>query len=323
MPQQNELHVVFGTGAVGLAVMRELLGQGKHVRLVNRSGTAATPAQVEVVKGNAADPASTRQLCQGASVVYNCVNAPYTDWAALLPPMHAAVIQGAAAANAKLVVAENLYMYGPVAGSITEALPARPTTRKGRVRAQLAEELLTAHHRGLVRATAGRASDFFGPQAGVQGIFGDRIIPALLEGRTVMVLGKLDVLHTYTYISDFGKGLVVLGARDEALGQPWHIPNAPTLTTRQMLELFFEQAQLPPRMGSVPDLVVRMLGLVNPPLREVAEMLYEFNAPFVVDSSKFVQAFGDIATPHREAVGQTLEWFRQRANGSRIATSAP
>jgi len=188
MPQQNELHVVFGTGAVGLAVMRELLGQGKPVRLVNRSGTAATPAQAELVKGNAADPASTRQLCQGASVVYNCVNAPYTDWAALLPPMHTAIIQGAAAANAKLVVAENLYMYGPVAGPISEALPARPTTRKGRVRAQLAEELLTAHHSGLVRATAGRASDFFGPQAGVQGIFGDRIIPALLEGRTVTVL---------------------------------------------------------------------------------------------------------------------------------------
>ena len=80
-----------------------------------------------------------------------------------------------------------------------------------------------------------------------------------------------------------------------------------------MLTLFFEEAQLPPRMRSIPDLLVRMLGLFNPLLREVAEMLYEFNEPFVVDSSKFVQAFGDIATPHREAVRQTLEWFRLRA----------
>jgi nucleoside-diphosphate-sugar epimerase len=252
-------------------------------------------------------------VCQDATVVYNCVNAPYTDWAALLPPMHAAILQGAAAANAKLVVAENLYLYGPVSGSITEALPFHPTTRKGRVRAKMAEDLMAAHRAGIVRATSGRASDFYGPGAGSQGIFGDRIIPPLLAGKTVSVLGKLDMPHTYTYVTDFGKGLVLLGAHEEALGQSWHIPNAPTLTTRQMLTLFFEEAHLPPRMSSVPNLLLRMLGLVNPTLREVAEMLYEFNEPFVVDSSKFVQAFGDIATSHHEAVRHTLEWYRLRA----------
>jgi nucleoside-diphosphate-sugar epimerase len=309
----DELHVVFGTGPVGLAVMRELHGQGKCVRLVNRSGTATAPENVEVVKGNAADPASTRQVCQGATVVYNCVNAPYTDWAALLPPMHSAIIQGAAAANAKLVVTENLYMYGPVSGSLTEALPFHSTTRKGRVRAKMAEELMEAHRKGIVRATSGRASDFYGPGAGSQGIFGDRIVPPLLAGKSVSVVGKLDVPHSYTYVPDFGKGLVLLGAHDEALGQSWHIPNAPTLTTRQMLTLFFEEAHLPPRMSSVPEFLLRSLSLVNPLLREVTEMLYEFNEPFVVDSSKFVQAFGDIATPNREAVGQTLEWYRLHA----------
>jgi nucleoside-diphosphate-sugar epimerase len=313
MNPRDELHVVFGTGPVGLAVMRELLTQDKRVRLVNRRGTAAVPESVEVVQANAADPASARLACRDATVVYNCVNAPYTDWAALLPPMHAAIIQGAAGANAKLVVAENLYMYGPVAGPITEALPYHPTTRKGRVRAQMAEELMAAHRAGIVRATSGRASDFYGPGAGQQGIFGDRVIPPLLAGKTVWVLGKLDVPHTYTYVSDFGKGLVLLGAHEEALGQSWHVPNAPTLSTRQMLTLFFEEAHLPPRMGSTPDLLVRMLGLTSPMVREVAEMLYEFNEPFVVESSKFVQAFGDIATPHREAVRQTLEWYKLRA----------
>jgi len=312
MIPHDEFHVVFGTGPVGLAVMRELLAQGKRVRLVNRSGTAAAPESVEVVKANAADPASTRQVCRDATVVYNCVNAPYTEWATLFPPMHAAILQGAAAANAKLVVAENLYMYGPVSGSITEALPFHPTTRKGRVRAKMAEDLMAAHHSGIVRATSGRASDFYGPGAGLQGIFGDRVIPPLLAGKNVTIVGKLDVFHTYTYITDFGKGLVLLGMHDEALGKAWHIPNAPTLTTRQMLTLFFEEAHLPPRMGSVPELLLRTLGLFNPLLREVAEMLYEFNEPFVVDSSKFVQAFGDIATPNHEAVRQTLEWYRLR-----------
>jgi nucleoside-diphosphate-sugar epimerase len=311
MMSRDEVHVIFGTGPVGLAVMRELHGQGKHVRLVNRSGlAAAAPSGVEVVRGDAADPASTRQVCQGATVVYSCVNAPYTDWAARFPPMQAAIIQGAAAAHAKLVVAENVYMYGPFSGPITEPLPVHPTTCKGRVRAQMAEDLMAAHQAGMVRATSGRASDFYGPGAGEQGIFGDRIIPALLAGKTVSVLGKLDMPHTYTYVSDFGRGLALLGAHEEALGQSWHIPNAPTLTTRQMLTLFFEEARLPSRMGSIPDIVVRALGLVNPQVREVVEMLYEFNRPFVVDSRTFVQAFGDIATPHHEAVRQTLEWYR-------------
>jgi nucleoside-diphosphate-sugar epimerase len=313
MIPRDELHVVFGTGPVGLAVMRELHEQGKRVRVVNRSGTAVVPQIVEVVKGNAADQTSTRQVCQDATVVYNCVNVPYTDWAEFFPPMHTAILQGAAAANAKLVVTENLYMYGPVSGSITEALPFHPTTRKGRVRAQMAEDLMAAHRAGIVRATSGRASDFYGPGAGSQGIFGDRIIPPLLNNKTVSVLGKLDMAHTYTYVNDFGKGLVLLGAHDEALGQSWHIPNAPTLTTRQMLTLFFEEAHLPPRMSSIPDLLLRTLGIVNPQIREVVEMLYEFNEPFVVDSSKFVQAFGDIATPHHEAIRQTLEWYRLRA----------
>jgi uncharacterized protein YbjT (DUF2867 family) len=129
MIPRDELHVVFGTGPVGLAVMRELVAQGKRVRLVNRSGTATAPESVEVVKGNAADQASTRQACQNATVVYNCVNAPYTDWAKLLPPMHTAILQSAAVANAKLVVTENLYMYGPVSGPITEALPFHLTTQ--------------------------------------------------------------------------------------------------------------------------------------------------------------------------------------------------
>jgi len=312
MNSHDELHVIFGTGPVGLAVMRELLAQGKRIRLVNRSGTAVAPQSVEVVKANAADPASTREVCRDATVVYNCVGAPYPDWATLLPPIHSAIIQGAAAANTKLVVAENLYMYGPVSGPITEVLPFHPTTRKGQVRAQMAEQLMAAHHAGVVRATSGRASDFYGPGAGQQGIFGDRVIPPLLAGKTVRVLGKLDVPHSYTYVNDFGKGLVLLGAHDEALGESWHIPNAPTLSTRQMLTLFFEEAHLPPRMGSVPDLLVKTLGLTNPLLREVAEMLYEFNEPFVVESSKFAQAFGDIATSHREAVRQTLEWYRLR-----------
>ncbi|HEX7734577.1 MAG TPA: NAD-dependent epimerase/dehydratase family protein [Ktedonobacteraceae bacterium] len=310
MEQENELHVVFGSGALGLGVTRILLAEGKRVRIVNRSGKAQIAGEAEIMAGDATDASRTREICQGATVVYNCANAPYTDWPALFPPIQRGIIAGAAAANARLVVAENLYMYGEVDGPLTEDLPHAATTRKGRVRAQMAEELMEAHRKGIVRSVAARGSDFYGPYAREQGIFGDRALQLLLAGKRVSMVGNLDMPRTYTYTEDFARGLVILGAHEEAYGQAWHIPNAPTLTTRELLSMFFAEAGLPPKMSGIPGGIIKLLGYVNPLIREVGEMLYEFNKPFIVDSSKFVRAFGDIATPHRQAVCQTLAWFR-------------
>jgi nucleoside-diphosphate-sugar epimerase len=315
MTGETELHVVFGTGALGKAVMRELVRRGRRVRMVNRGGKAAVPGGVEVRPGDATDPASTRELTAGASVVYQCAQPAYNEWPEKFPAYQSGILEGAAANAAKLVVPENLYMYGRVKGPLNEELPYAPTTRKGRVRARMAEDLLAAHRAGKVRAVAGRASDFYGPEALAQGIFGDRIIYPLLAGKKVSALGNLDLPHTYSFIDDFGRALVVLGSHDEAFGQAWHIPNAPTLTTRQILNIFFEEAGLPPKMGAIPDSVVRLLGLFNPMVREVGEMLYEFNEPFVVDHTKFEKAFGNIATPQREAVRKTLDWFKAHPQG--------
>lgn len=310
MHTAQEVQVIFGSGAVGKAVARELIACGKRVRMVNRSGRVDGLPGVEAVAGDARDVASAKQFCQGASVVYQCTGAPYTDWPALLPPIQAGIIQGAAAVGAKLVVAENLYMYGPVAGPIREDMPYLATTRKGRVRAEMAESLMEAHRKGVVRATAGRASDFYGPDTAQQGAFGARILYPLLAGKKVAVPGNLDTPHSYTYIEDFARGLIILGEHDEALGQPWHIPNAPALTTRQILTQFFEEAGLPPRIETIPDIAINLLGFINPLVHEVEEMLYEFKEPFVVDTSKFVRTFGDIATPLPEGIRTTLNWFR-------------
>ena len=78
MSDNSELHVVFGTGPVGLAVMDDLVGKGKLVRMVNRRGRARVPEGVEVVGGDAADPTFAREASEGASVVYFALNPPYT-----------------------------------------------------------------------------------------------------------------------------------------------------------------------------------------------------------------------------------------------------
>src|SRR5262249_20842318 len=161
----GELHVVFGTGPLGLAVMRELVQGGRRVRMVNRSGKAPVPAGVQVVQGDTFNPESVREAAAGALVVYQCAQPAYNEWVTRFPRMQSAIIDGLAAGESKLVAPENLYMYGRVFGPITEDLPYNAHTRKGEVRARMAEQVVEAHRTGKLRTTAGRASDFYGPDA--------------------------------------------------------------------------------------------------------------------------------------------------------------
>jgi nucleoside-diphosphate-sugar epimerase len=312
MTDNGELHVIFGTGAVGMSVMDELIRRGRRrVRMVNRSGRARVPHGVEVVGGDATDEAFAREASEGASVVYFALNPPYDKWPELFPPLQAGVLEGAASAGAKLVAMENLYMYGPTQGRpLTEDLPHAPNTRKGRVRARMSEELMEAHSSGRVRIAIGRASDYFGPRVLVSAA-GEQVFGRAVQGKSAQLAGDPDQPHTYSYAPDIGKGLVVLAEREEALGQTWHLPSPETLTTRQFVELIFEEVGKPARVQAAPKILLRAIGLFNPGIRETIEMLYEFEEPFVVDHSKFEEAFGEQATPLREAIRGTVRWYRE------------
>jgi nucleoside-diphosphate-sugar epimerase len=305
------LHVVFGTGPVGRAVMRHLVSRDQQVRAISRSGRASLPAGVEHVAGDASDHTFAVQACRGAAVVYNALNPPYHRWPELFPPLQSAVLAGAASAGARLVAIENLYGYGPTAERpLTEELPLAATTRKGATRAAMTAELLEAHHRGTVRVAIGRASDFFGPGV-LDSAMGVRVFGRVLAGKSAQVLGNPDLPHTYTFIDDVGRGLVTLGERDEALGQAWHLPSPDTLTTRQFIEHIAANVGQRVRVQRTPGFLLRGLGMFNPSLRELVEVLYEVDEPFVVDDSKYVDAFGQRATPLDEALQHTLDWFRQ------------
>jgi nucleoside-diphosphate-sugar epimerase len=310
MTDGSNLHVVFGTGAIGMALIEQLHATGKQVRAVNRSGSADVPEGVEIVGGDATSDEFTTAASAGASVVYFCLNPPYTSWPKLFPPLQAAVIDGAASAGAKLVVMENLYMYPPMNGQpLTEDLPYTATTRKGAVRGRMSEDLMAAHQSGKLQVTAGRASDYFGPR-GLLSAMGERVFYPALVGKKAQVMGNPDVLHTYSYIPDIAKGLAILGERDEADGQAWHLPNARAITTRQFIDQVYRAAGTETGISAMPRWMVNTVGLFNGNVRELKEMLYEFEEPFVVDDSRFKATFGDIATPLPEAIDTTVAWFR-------------
>ncbi|MBZ0301919.1 MAG: NAD-dependent epimerase/dehydratase family protein [Anaerolineae bacterium] len=294
--------------------MDELVARHKRVRMINRSGRANLPAGVELMAGDAADLAFARKAAEGASVVYNALNPAYYLWPELFPKLQAGVLEGAAAAGARLVVMENLYMYGDPHGQpITEDLPYVPHTRKGRVRAAMSRALIEAHEQGRVKVAIGRASDFFGPRSSDQSPLGNLVIGRALTDKSAQVIGHIDMPHTYSYVPDIGKALVTLGEREEALGQAWHIPSPPTVTTRQIVEMIFRELGQPPRIQIVPRPLLRLMGLFDRNVAEIWEMLYEFEQPFVLDHSKYVRAFGDHATPLSEALRTTIAWFRQPA----------
>ena len=287
---------------------RTVLARHGRVRAVSRRGAADLPSRVEVVRGDATDPARTRELCHGASVVYHCAGAPYTEWPATLPRLMAGIIEGASDAGAKLVYGDNLYGYGPVNGPLFESLPDRPAGPKGAVRARVARQLLDAHREGRVRAVIGRASDFYGPGVRLSAL-GERVFAAALANRSASVLGDVDAAHSFSYIGDFAASLVTLGEHDEALGQVWHVPHDVPLTMREMLVFVYAEAGATLRFRAASRLMLNLAALVNPMARELKETFYQFERPFVVDHAKFARAFGASPTRHREAIHATLDWW--------------
>jgi len=308
----SELHVVFGSGPLGKWTARELVKQGKTVRMVNHSGIAdRLPEGVELVAGNAFDAAKNTAVTRGAAVIYQCAQPRYYEWVEKFPAMQAAIVTAAAANSARLVVGDNLYMYGDTRGvPIREDLPYQPHTRKGKLRAEMANAILEAHKSGKIQAAIGRASNFFGPD---DHTVTDYAIYPAVTGKSANLLGRVDQPHTFSYVADFGRLLATLGMHEAAFGQVWFTPSNPPVTQKELIGMLEDELGHPVRTMVAGAGMMRFLGLFNREMAETVEMMYEWTGPFVVDTTKAEKAFGWKATPLKDALHATLDWCRQRA----------
>ncbi|MDF2645047.1 MAG: NAD-dependent dehydratase [Paenibacillus sp.] len=306
--------VILGAGPLGRAVMKELLRRGKKVRVVNSSGKAIVPDSVELMQADLMSDSGALTALKGAKNVFQCAQPPYHKWDGLFQIMMSNITKAAAHHKTNLFMGDNLYMYGEVKGSIHEGLAYEASTRKGKVRAEVARKLLDLHQEGIVRVTIGRGDDFYGPQV-ENSYVGARFFTPLAAGKSISLLGNPDAPHTFTYIEDFGRALVTLSEHEDAFGQVWHVPNAETVSARRFAELAYEAAGHAPRIGTMGRGMLRLGSLFIPAAKEVIEMLYQFEQPFVVDSRKFVQRFGGEAgpTPLRTALTETVAYYRERA----------
>lgn len=306
----GDLHVVLGAGQVGPRLAEILVARGHRVRVVRRGEPGRSGPEVEWRRADLTDPAAAAQACEGAAVIYDTTNPPgYGTWDRTLPPLKRGVREAAARTGAFLVSLDNLYMYGrPESGRLTEETPMRPCSRKGELRVQLGRELMEAHARGDLRATIGRASDFFGPGADTMALYGERFVRGLARGRRAILLGDPDLPRSYSYVPDVVAGLALLGSRpDLAAGHAYHLPVSwKSGSTRELVARFAAELGVRPRAMRVPRWAFRVFGLVSRDLGAIAEMIYQWETPYVVDDSRFASTFGASATPSDEAVRETV-----------------
>ncbi|GAA0368972.1 NAD-dependent epimerase/dehydratase family protein [Streptomyces blastmyceticus] len=306
------LHVVIGFGPTGSATARLLAERGCSVRVVTRSGGHPEPG-IEHVALDATDPTRLTDAARGAAAIYNCAAPPYHRWTHDWPPLAQSVNKAAEATGAVLVLLGNLYGYGPVNGRMTEDLPLTATGPKGRVRAAIWKQALELHEQGRVRAVEVRASDFFGPGVTDGGHLAARAVPQLLHGKPVTVLGNPDTPHSWSYVPDIAGALVEVAGHERAWGRAWHVPTAPPLSVREMLAELAGQAQVKQvPVRRMPPAVLRALSLFSPLLRELAEVRYQFDRPFVMDSTAYCTEFIASATPVDEQFKTTTQWWRER-----------
>jgi len=309
---EDHLHVVFGTGQVGQALVTHLTTRGVAVRAVSRHRRPAL-AGVDWRPVDVTDPEAAADAAKGASVVYQCLNAPYSEWAERFPPLQRGVLAAAERNGALLVSLENVYGYGPTEGRpMTEDLPLAATTAKGRTRAAMTGELLAAAAAGRARIAIGRASDFFGPGVTQGSTLGERVFGNALDGRRADFIGDPDLLHSYSYVPDIAAGLATLGTDVRAIGEVWHLPGPETVTTRALLDLVANEVGHPVAVRGLSKLALRGLGLVNPTIRELGEMTYQFDQPFVLDTAKYESTFGAAGTRLPVAIAATVAWYRNR-----------
>ncbi|MFG3507489.1 NAD-dependent epimerase/dehydratase family protein [Streptomyces sp. NPDC047821] len=306
------LHVVIGFGPAGAATARLLAGKGHQVRVVTRSGRAAEPG-LEHVALDATDSARLTEAVRGAAAVYGCAAPPYHRWVSDLPPLAASLCAAAEATGAVLVLLGNLYGYGPVDGPMTEDLPLAAAGPKGRVRAAVWEKALKLHEEGRVRAVEVRASDFFGPGVTDGGHLAARVVPRLLRGRPVSTLGDPDAPHSWTYLPDVAGTLVEVAEEERAWGRAWHVPTAPPQSVRRMVDRLAAAAGTRPvAVRGLPPAALGVASLFSPLIRELREIRYHFDRPFVVDSTAYESAFATGPTPVDDQIKATVDWWRER-----------
>jgi nucleoside-diphosphate-sugar epimerase len=311
----SETVLVIGYGPVGAAATALLTARGTAVKIAQRKRPLDLPAGVAFSLCDATDRASLRAAAEGASQIVLSIGLTYSGkiWRELWPKIMGNIVEIAAATGARVVFADNLYMYGPQRAPLTEDMPLSGYGAKPAARSAVTRIWQEASATGRIKFAALRAPDFYGPGVTLS-VLGDTGLAALARGKPAMWIGDADISHDIAYVPDVARAIVtLLDAPDDAFGQAWHVPCAPTRTPRELLTMGSAALGVPRRVRNLPLWALGALGVFTPVLREFSEMSFCWDRPYQVDSSKFARRFWSDVTPFEVGIPATALSFRARA----------
>ena len=300
-------------GAIANNLTTELLKRSEDVRLVSRS---AKPFQgvTDLVAADLLNAQAVSDAVKGSDIVYLTAGLTYKTkiWQKEWPVLMQNTIDACKRHDAKLIFFDNVYAYGKVDGIMTEATPYNPCSKKGEVRAKIATQLIDETKAGNLNAIIARAADFYGPATPLS-ILTAMMFNNLAKDKTAQYLIRDDVRHSFTYTPDIGKALADLASSPTAWNQIWHLPTAnPAPTGREWIDMAAAEYGVKPKMMILGKTMNRILGIFIPVLREMQEMLYQYEVDYHFDSTKFENQFSWKPTPYTEGVKQTAAFYRKK-----------
>jgi nucleoside-diphosphate-sugar epimerase len=309
---------IFGAaGAIGTAVAAELERRGIPFRAVGRSrekleSAFGRMANAEIFPADLADARSAGAAARGVDTIIYCVGLPYPSHS-LHPVLARTTVEAAKMVGvARLVLVSSVYGYGvPRASRVGETHPREPHTKKGRYRKEQEDIVLVAHGQGSLRTLVVRLPDFYGPHADLS--LANPVFQAALKGKTANWVGPVNTLHEFMFVPDTGPVIADLAARDECFGEAWNFGGPGEINTMDFITRIYRAVGRSPKYRTVGAGMLKFLGIFNPTLREVVEMLYLQERPVILDDSKLLARFAVKKTSYDEGIRKTLEWMRGQA----------
>ena len=298
-------------GSVSDALIPELQKCKIDIRLVSRRATLVEGVS-DNISADLLDPKAVDDAVVGTDVAFLLVGLPYSTkvWQEKWPIVMQNAIDACEKHKVKLVFFDNVYMYGRVEGKMTEETPNNPCSKKGEVRAKIAKMLMDAIKIGKIQGLIARAADFYGPNTPLS-MFTNLAIDNIKKGKKPQALLRDDTKHSFTYIPDTGRALADLAADASAVNQIWHLPTYnPALTGKEMIETFVKYYGNAQKYSVMSKMVINIGSLFIPVVREIKEMLYQYEHNYYFDSTKFEKHFGYGATNYEEGLKQTAEWYK-------------
>lgn len=306
--QSSRLYVVTGAGPVGWTVADQLAAAGHRVRLLTRSGSGPSHPLVERLSVDVSEPARLGEAFHGATAVFHCIHGSRYNadvWTRELPAAEQNVLAAAGAAGAVVVFPESLYSYSAPEKVMTEDGPRQAQGGKRGVRTAL----LAARAESPTATVSVVASDFFGPRVR-NSHAGERMVRPVAAGKPMQVIGRADQPHSFTYVPDLAAAMIAAADRPQVWNRVWHAPTGPALTQREIAGAFAQAAGArAPRVTGVPGWAVKAIGVFSPDMRDLTETMYQFEHPFVMDSTASQAALGLTPTPLHEAAAATVAWW--------------